>query len=72
MHEIVNEVRQWMIAAGETIKDNLNKEDLVVETKSGRKDLVTELDKATQDFLIGKIQSYDPDAKILGEENGLD
>ena len=35
MHEIVNEVRQWMIAAGETIKDNLNKEDLVVETKSG-------------------------------------
>lgn len=72
MHEIVNEVRQWMIAAGETIKDNLNKEDLVVEIKSGRKDLVTELDKATQDFLIGKIQSYDPDAKILGEENGLD
>ncbi len=55
MHEIVNEVRQWMIAAGETIKDNLNKENLVVETKSGRKDLVTELDKATQDFLIGKI-----------------
>ena len=72
MHEIVNEVRQWMIAAGERIKGNLNKEDLVVETKSGRKDLVTELDKATQDFLIGKIQSYDPDAKILGEENGLD
>ena len=36
------------------------------------KDLVTELDKATQDFLIEKIQAFDPEAKILGEENGLD
>jgi myo-inositol-1(or 4)-monophosphatase len=72
MQEIVTEIRSWMIEAGENIKDNLNKTNLIVETKSGRKDLVTELDKATQDFLIGKIQNFDPDAKILGEENGLD
>lgn len=72
MQAIVKEVRQWMVEAGETIKENLNKENLVVETKSGRKDLVTELDKATQDFLIAKIHRFDPEAKILGEENGLD
>lgn len=72
MQEIVSEIHSWMIAAGEKIKENLNKESLIVETKSGRKDLVTELDKATQDFLIEKIQAFDPEAKILGEENGLD
>ena len=46
MQEIVSEIHSWMIAAGEKIKENLNKESLIVETKSGRKDLVTELDKA--------------------------
>ncbi|WP_430609256.1 inositol monophosphatase family protein [Enterococcus sp. DIV0876] len=72
MQDIVKAVHSWIIEAGEQIKDNLNKEDLLVETKSGRKDLVTEMDKATQDFLIHKIKTYNPDAKILGEENGLD
>jgi myo-inositol-1(or 4)-monophosphatase len=60
MQEIVTEIRSWMIEAGENIKDNLNKTNLIVETKSGRKDLVTELDKATQDFLIEQDSSLRP------------
>lgn len=72
MQDIVKAVHSWMIDAGEQIKESLNREDLLVETKSGRKDLVTEMDKATQDYLIDQIMAYDPAAKILGEENGLD
>ncbi len=72
MQDIVKAVHSWMIDAGEQIKESLTKEHLRVETKSGRKDLVTEMDKATQDYLIDQIKAYDPDAKILGEENGLD
>ncbi len=33
MQEIVSEIHSWMIAAGEKIKENLNKESLIVETK---------------------------------------
>lgn len=69
---MVNEIKGWIYEAGEKIKASFKDQELIVATKSGRTDLVTNLDKATQDFLVERIMAFDPDAKILGEENGLD
>ncbi|MGM0139536.1 myo-inositol-1(or 4)-monophosphatase [Enterococcus sp. DIV0755b] len=72
MEEMINEIKSWIYEAGEVIKKSFQADDLVVDTKSGRTDLVTNLDKATQDFLTERIMNFDPSAKILGEENGKD
>ncbi|MBV7390282.1 inositol monophosphatase family protein [Enterococcus alishanensis] len=66
-----NEIIQWIYQAAEKIKAALN-DELVIDEKNGRTDLVTNVDKETQDFLVDKIRTYDPDAHILGEENGQD
>ncbi|WP_203641869.1 inositol monophosphatase family protein [Levilactobacillus andaensis] len=41
---------------------------LTVDEKTGRKDLVTNVDKGNEQFLITGIRRIDPDAKVLGEE----
>jgi len=41
---------------------------LTVDEKTSRKDLVTNVDKGNEQFLIGGIRQLDPDAKVLGEE----
>ena len=46
---IIEEVKGWIYAAGEKIKASFD-EQLEIDTKSGRTDLVTDMDKATQDF----------------------
>lgn len=72
MEVMVNEIKSWIYDAGEVIKKSFQTDDLVIDTKSGRTDLVTNLDKATQKFLTQRIMAFDPDAKILGEEDGKD
>ncbi|WP_165213413.1 inositol monophosphatase family protein [Streptococcus tangpeifui] len=46
-------------------------EDLQIEEKTRFDDLVTNIDKDTQDFMVECIQQAYPDDYILGEENGL-
>ncbi|MGY5339155.1 inositol monophosphatase family protein [Levilactobacillus spicheri] len=41
---------------------------LTVDEKTSRKDLVTNVDKGNEQFLIGGIRALDPDAQVLGEE----
>lgn len=41
---------------------------LTVDEKTSRKDLVTNVDKENEQFLIGGIRQLDPQAQILGEE----
>lgn len=72
MQILINEVKYWMTEAGEMLKSALLENQLVVDTKSSRTDLVTNLDKAIQDFLVSKIATFDPTAKILAEENDRD
>lgn len=66
-----NEIIAWIYEAAEKIKAGLG-EALKVDQKNGRTDLVTNVDKEVQDFLVSKINAYDPEAHILGEENGQD
>lgn len=67
---MIEEIQLWLHEAGERIKEAIAADDFDVEEKSGRADLVTTVDKATQDFLIKKILAFDPEAKILAEEEG--
>ena len=57
----------WVREAGERIKASFSAE-LTISTKSHRNDLVTNMDKGTEQFLIGKIHESFPDHRILSEE----
>lgn len=56
--------------AGQLIKSEMAKH-LEIEEKTRFDDLVTNLDKSTQDFLIAQIQATCPDDKVMAEENGV-
>lgn len=57
--EAGNKVRHWM------------KEDLDIETKSNPNDLVTNVDKATENFLYETIHHNYPDHRVIGKK-GMD
>lgn len=69
MQEIIHEIKSWIYEASERIRASIASNQLTVCTKSDRTDLVTNIDKETQDFLMTKIKNFDPTAKVLGEEN---
>lgn len=56
--------------AGDFIKSNMIK-GLEIEEKTRFDDLVTNLDKATQELLITKIKQAYPSDHILAEENSV-
>ncbi|MDA7026319.1 inositol monophosphatase family protein [Bacillus sp. CLL-7-23] len=59
--------KTWVKEAGQKIKEAM-REEVTIETKSNPNDLVTNIDKETEQFLIDNIQSVFPDHHILGEE----
>lgn len=65
--QIDTHAKEWVRAAGSMIKDSFSKE-LVIQTKSNKNDLVTEIDRNTEKFFVNKIKETYPDHKILGEE----
>ncbi len=65
--EVDTYAKRWIKEAGERIKKSFS-EDFVVETKSNKNDLVTEIDKGTEQYFITKIKEVYPDHHILGEE----
>lgn len=67
--KMISEIKSWLEEAAEFIRESLDKTMTVVE-KSGRTDLVTNIDEETQDFLMNKIRCHYPADKILGEEKG--
>ncbi|WP_459499725.1 inositol monophosphatase family protein [Bacillus sp. C1] len=65
--EIDTHAKQWIREAGERLIASLQK-TLIVETKSNAADLVTNMDRETEQFLIGRIKETFPEHSILGEE----
>jgi len=65
--EVDKHAKEWIREAGERIKKSFSK-TLLIETKSNKNDLVTEVDKATETFLIQQINKHYPSHRILGEE----
>lgn len=66
------DIEQLLRQAGEKIKAASANTNIQVDTKTDRKDLVTNMDKEIQRFLIDAILTQDPDVKIMAEENGRD
>jgi myo-inositol-1(or 4)-monophosphatase len=66
-NEIDTYVKHWLEEAGNRITASFQNE-LDIETKSDRNDLVTNIDKETEQYFIGNIQSKFPGHHILGEE----
>ncbi|WP_414043496.1 inositol monophosphatase family protein [Macrococcus animalis] len=65
--ELYEFLKDITLQAGENIRNQLN-EPLEIETKSNPNDLVTNMDKATEQFLFERIQLAYPEHKIIGEE----
>jgi myo-inositol-1(or 4)-monophosphatase len=59
------------VDAGKLAASRVNSIDSI-SRKSGYNDLVTDVDKACEDLIIGKISSVFPDHSILAEESGED
>lgn len=59
--------KEWVKEAGNKIRLSFDK-TLDIQTKSDPNDLVTNIDKETEQFFISKIRENFPDHRILGEE----
>lgn len=64
---LFNRVRAWILEAGAIIRDKIN-DPLKVQTKSGPKDLVTQIDKEVEFFFATKIKRFYPNHLLLSEE----
>ncbi len=51
--------------------ENLGREDLIVESKTSSVDLVTEIDKGSEEKIINFIKKHYPSHGILAEESGM-
>ena len=67
--ELIHQIKIWLKEAAEKSRA-VQIKTLKVDQKTNRKDLVTNMDREVQAFLIEKIQAYNPEAKILAEEEG--
>ena len=66
LERVVEIVRE----AGQYQKENFRRKDLVIDSKSNVTDLVTEVDKKSEDIILGHIKREYPDHAILSEETG--
>lgn len=64
LHELCQTVGAYQM-------DNLGRRDLDIDSKSSATDLVTEVDKKSEEMIIAFINSNYPDHSILAEESGI-
>ncbi|MBD1381817.1 inositol monophosphatase family protein [Metabacillus arenae] len=68
LQKMHTQILEWLNEIVPIIKGSLS-DDLMIETKINRKDLVTNIDKKVQDFLVRKITETYPTHFIVGEES---
>lgn len=66
-YQLHHRVLVWLENAAENLRQSLSR-DLEVTQKTSARDLVTEMDKATERFLVAKILEHYPEHRIIGEE----
>ncbi|MGX7150609.1 inositol monophosphatase family protein [Enterococcus ureasiticus] len=67
---MIIEIKEWLAEAAGYIRVSLTNQ-LTVSQKSGRTDLVTNIDEEIQSFFIKKINQHYPNDRILAEEKGF-
>ena len=71
MTDMIQKIEETAREAGRIIL-SAHGTDLHIENKEGHANFVTMYDKKVQDFLTERLKEIVPDAKFLGEENGMD
>lgn len=64
----LEEIAAWARAAGALLREGYGKRHSI--DHKGRIDLVTEMDRKVEDFLLGSVRQRYPDHTILSEESG--
>ncbi|MFC3040200.1 inositol monophosphatase family protein [Virgibacillus xinjiangensis] len=64
---LFNQAKDWVLEAGRNIRHKI-KDPLHIDTKSNANDLVTAMDKETEEFFADHIKGKYPDHSILSEE----
>lgn len=70
LNAVIQNVKGWARTVGAMQRDNLGKENLLIETKSSIVDLVTEVDRMSEEHIINAIKNNYPGHAILSEESG--
>lgn len=65
--QIDKQAKSWILQAGRRIREKINT-PLTIDTKSNPNDLVTQMDKETEQFFTSAIKQTFPDHFILSEE----
>ena len=65
--EIYTYAKEWILEAGQKIRDVID-EPLTIDIKSNPNDLVTQMDRNTEEYFTKKIRSTFPTHNILAEE----
>ncbi|WP_093212310.1 inositol monophosphatase family protein [Sediminibacillus albus] len=65
--DLFDTARKWVLEAGKTIRDAID-QPLTIDTKSNANDLVTHMDRETEQFFAEKIRAEYPEHFILSEE----
>ncbi|WP_117160895.1 inositol monophosphatase family protein [Paraliobacillus sp. X-1268] len=65
--QIYQFAKEWVLEAGEHIR-NVIDEPLTIDTKSNPNDLVTQMDRNTEEYFAKKIKGTFPAHKLLSEE----
>jgi len=69
--EVMENVKQIALETGRLQRENLGRKDLQIATKTTLSDLVTEIDKKSEQLIVAFITKHYPDHAILAEESGL-
>ena len=68
--ETLEKVKKWAGEVGEIQRENFRRKDLAIDSKSNVTDLVTEIDKKSEEIIIDHIKNEYPDHAVLAEETG--
>ncbi len=69
MQPNIEMLEEWARSAGEILRAGYGKRHEI--NRKGRIDLVTEIDKRSEDYLLGMVRSHFPDHSIEAEESGV-
>lgn len=69
MGPTIDQIAAWARGAGEILRDGYGKQHKI--NRKGRIDLVTEVDRQSEDYLLGLIRSHFPKDSIDAEESGI-
>lgn len=71
VHDVLRHAIDWAMEAGRIQRDKFRSRHLQMETKTSIHDVVTEVDKACEELILGRIRNRYPQHNILAEETGL-